>query len=294
MIRSMTGFGAAPLPAGPVEASLEIRSVNGRHLKLNIRLPSGLEAAEASLRELVAGQVHRGSVDVTLRVEGASRAGASLEVDEDRVRAILDAYRSIAERFAVPGEVDLALLARADGVLVERVPATAELVEAEALKEAATAALEQLVQMRESEGERIADDFRARLAAIDERLQIVEAQSPRRLERERERLAAAVAELTSDPTLDEERIAREIALLADKWDLGEEMVRARSHLQAFEDLLTTPGDEPVGKRLGFLGQELLREINTIGSKANDAMIQHEVVEMKNEIETLREQIENVE
>lgn len=290
----MTGFGAAPLPAGPAEASLEIRSVNGRHLKLNIRLPSGLEAAEASLRELVAGQVHRGSVDVTLRVEGASRAGATLEVDEDRVRAVLDAYRSISERFAVPGEVDLALLARADGVLVERVPRIAELIEPEALEAAATAAVRQLVQMRESEGERIADDFRARLAAIGERLQIIEAQSPRRLERERERLSAAVAELTSDATLDEERVAREIALLADKWDLGEEMVRARSHLQAFEDLLTAPGDEPVGKRLGFLGQELLREVNTIGSKANDAMIQHEVVEMKNEIETLREQIENVE
>lgn len=290
----MTGFGAAPLPAGPVEASLEIRSVNGRHLKLNVRLPSGLEATEATLRELVTSRLHRGSVDVSLRVEGSSRSASTLEVDEERVRAILDAYRAISERFGIPGEIDLALLARADGVLVERVPRMGELVGAEALEAAATAALEQLVRMRESEGERIAEDFRARLTAIGERLQVVETQSPRRLERERERLGAAVAELTGDSTLDEERIAREIALLADKWDLGEEMVRARSHLQAFEDLLTAPGDEPVGKRLGFLGQELLREINTIGSKANDATIQHEVVEMKNEVETLREQIENVE
>jgi uncharacterized protein (TIGR00255 family) len=290
----MTGFGAAPLPAGPLQASLEIRSVNGRHLKLNIRLPGGLEAAEDAIRTLVSGALRRGSVDVVLRTDVTAGSPLALQVDEDRVRAVLEAYRAISEKFGVPGEIDLSLIARTDRVLVERTPRLAELVEVEALERAAEAAVEQVLRMREAEGGRIAEDFRARLEAIGERLDVVAARAPERLERERERLGAAVAELTANTEFDDDRIAREIALLADRWDLGEELMRARAHLEAFEDLLGAPDDEPVGKRLGFLGQELLREINTIGSKANDATIQHEVVAMKNEVETLREQIENVE
>jgi uncharacterized protein (TIGR00255 family) len=290
----MTGFGAAPLPAGPLQASLEIRSVNGRHLKLNIRLPGGLEAAEDAIRTLVSGALRRGSVDVVLRTDVTAGSPLALQVDEDRVRAVLEAYRAISEKFGVPGEIDLSLIARTDRVLVERTPRLAELVEVEAVERAVQAAVEQVVRMREAEGGRIAEDFRARLEAIGERLDVVAARAPERLERERERLGAAVAELTANTEFDDDRIAREIALLADRWDLGEELMRARAHLEAFEDLLGAPDDEPVGKRLGFLGQELLREINTIGSKANDATIQHEVVAMKNEVETLREQIENVE
>jgi uncharacterized protein (TIGR00255 family) len=178
--------------------------------------------------------------------------------------------------------------------MVERVPRLDELIDAVALRGAAEAAIDQLIAMREAEGGRIAEDFRNRLDAIGSHLGAAEAQAPRRLDRERERLREAIAELTTQTTLDDDRLAREIAILADRWDLGEELVRARAHLQAFEDLLQAPDDEPVGKRLGFLAQELLREINTIGSKANDATIQHAVVEMKNEVETLREQIENVE
>lgn len=294
MIRSMTGFGAAPLPAGPAGASLEVRSVNGRHLKLNLRLPTGLEAGEEAVRSIVSGTIRRGTVDVTLRTESGSTSEATLVLDENRLTAVIKALARIRDEFGVPGEIDLALLARTDRLLVERVPRLAELISTEALESAARAALEQLVAMREAEGRRLATDMRARLSALAARLDIVAAAAPERLERERERLRLAVAELTAGTDTDDDRVAREIALLADKWDLGEELVRARAHLDAFEELLAAPGAEPVGKRLGFLGQELLREVNTIGSKANDSRIQHEVVEMKNEVETLREQIENVE
>ena len=294
MIRSMTGFGSASIAAGAAEASLEIRSVNGRHLKLNLRLPTGLEEAEEPLRRLISDAISRGSVDVTLRTEGNAGGEATLELDERRVRAAIAAYEEIRERFDVPGEIDLALLARTERLLVERVPRLADLIEPEAVEAAARAALDQLLAMREAEGRRIAEDFRERIAAIAARLEVVEVRAPERLERERERLREAVEELTRATDVDEDRIAREIALLADKWDLGEEIVRARAHLAAFGELVAAPDAEPVGKRLGFLGQELLREVNTIGSKANDSRIQHEVVEMKNEVETLREQIENVE
>jgi uncharacterized protein (TIGR00255 family) len=168
-----------------------------------------------------------------------------------------------------------------------------DLGEAE-LRTAVEEAVRQLVAMREREGERLAHEFRAGMTEIDRRLDAVDERAPVRLVSERERLRAAVAELAGGVDLDEDRLAREIAILADRWDIREEIVRARSHLAAFAELLDAPGEEPVGKRLGFLSQELLREINTIGSKANDATMARHVVEAKNALETLREQIENVE
>lgn len=294
MIRSMTGFGAASLSIGSAEASLELRSVNSRHLKLNLRLPSGMEAVEEELRSYVAGELRRGHVDLALRVDSSAAAEATIEVNAERVEALLGAYRRIADEYDVPGEVDLSLLARSDRLFVERSRTLVELIDPAVLKDALARAVAQLVTMREREGERLAADLRQRLSEIGEGLSRVAQDAPRRLDRERERLTRAVAELTEAVDIDDDRIAREIALLADKWDLGEELVRAQAHLEAFEELLASEDGEPVGKRLGFLGQELLREINTIGSKANDSGIQHIVVEMKNELETMREQIENVE
>ena len=294
MIRSMTGFGAASLPVGCAEASLELRSVNSRHLKLNLRLPAGLDEVEGVLRELISAAIGRGHVDVTLRVDGAVTGETDIEINDQRVTALLAGFRRIGDQYNVKGEVDLALLARADRLFVERSQSLSELIDLDTFVVAARQATDQLLEMREKEGERLNEDLRGRLQSIDARLMDVERLSPLRLDRERERLRGAVAELTERLNLDDDRLAREIAILADKWDLGEELVRARAHLRAFEDLLEGPGSEPVGKRLGFLSQELLREINTIGSKANDAGIQHGVVEMKNELETMREQIENIE
>jgi len=290
----MTGFGAASLPVGCAEASLELRSVNSRHLKLNLRLPAGLDEVEGVLRELISAAIGRGHVDVTLRVDGAVTGETDIEINDQRVTALLAGFRRIGDQYNVKGEVDLALLARADRLFVERSQSLSELIDLDTFVVAARQATDQLLEMREKEGERLNEDLRGRLQSIDARLMDVERLSPLRLDRERERLRGAVAELTERLNLDDDRLAREIAILADKWDLGEELVRARAHLRAFEDLLEGPGSEPVGKRLGFLSQELLREINTIGSKANDAGIQHGVVEMKNELETMREQIENIE
>jgi len=290
----MTGFGAASLPIGSTDASLELRSVNSRHLKLNVRLPSGLDEVEGVLRELVSSSLKRGHVDVTLRVDGSLTGEIKFEVNDQRVAALLEGFQAIQDRYDVRGDVDLALLARADRLFVERSQSLSELIDVAEVTKAASRAIDQLLTMRHKEGERLCEDLKARLGTIDVRLAEVEKLSPLRLDRERERLRVAVEELSGRLNLDDDRLAREIALLADKWDLGEELVRARAHIGAFEELLEAPGSEPVGKRLGFLSQELLREINTIGSKANDSGIQHSVVEMKNELESMREQIENVE
>lgn len=299
MIRSMTGFGSASATADGVDLSIELRSVNSRHLKLHFRLPPGTERWEETLREEIAAQVRRGHVDVTLRMgaptgEAAGGAVPVYQLDEPRARAYVEALRDLQERWGLGGEVDIALLARCERLLVETSSDPVETVSDEALREVARGAVAQLVEMRVREGERLAEDLKNRVGALRTGLTEVEALAPQRLERESQRLRRSIRELAGDIEVEPDRLAREIAFIADKWDISEELVRTRAHLDAFGDLLDSPSDEPVGKRLSFLGQELLREVNTIGSKANDATIARIVVEMKNELESLREQNENVE
>jgi uncharacterized protein (TIGR00255 family) len=196
--------------------------------------------------------------------------------------------------FDLPGTIDLQLLTAFGPLLSEVRVDVAERVDTEELTAAVADALSELVDMREAEGDRLDAELRERVAALEAGLERVAPYIPARLDRERERLLAAVAELTGGMQLDEDRVAREIALIADRWDVGEEMVRARAHLDAFLELLEAPVEEPVGKRLSFLIQEIHREVNTLGAKANDTSITREVVDMKNELEKLREQVENIE
>ena len=289
----MTGYGAATVSAEEGAITVEARSVNSRGLKVVVKAPPGAEGWEADLRALAQSRARRGRLDLFVRLETASRSeGRAL--DEVRVREILDACARLRDEFGVPGEPDVASLLRTGGLFSREAAEEAEFRPgAEELKRAAVEALDLLVDMRDREGARLEADLRERVAGIRRAIEEAEELAPQRLERERERLQGAVAELAGKG-LDEERLLREIALIADRWDVGEELVRARSHLEAFEEFLAAPIEEPVGRRLGFLVQELQREVNTLGAKANDPRISRLVVEAKNEIERLREQVENVE
>ena len=290
----MTGFGSASIESGDITGSLELRSVNSRHLKLNFRLPPGAELWEEPIRGAVGERIRRGHVDVTLRLSPSRESASRIEVDELRLASYLEALRRIQDAHALPGTPDLEMVSRLDSVLVERTPDLVGALDAETLTNAAHRAADELIEMRSREGDRLAEELNERLNALFRRLEEIEVLAPLRLESERARLQRAVAELAGGVDVDDDRLAREIAVLADRWDIREEIVRARAHIAAFRDLLQLPGEEPVGKRLGFLSQELLREVNTVGSKSNDAKISHHVVEAKNELETMREQIENIE
>lgn len=293
MIRSMTGFGAASHDGRQASVTVELRSVNSRHLKLSFRLPSGADAWEAPLRAQLSEGLQRGQVDVSVRVD--QQAGTvAVELDEARVEAFLSVLRALQQKYDLPGAIDLQLLTACGPLLAEARADVSQTVGSEELTAAARDALAELIDMRQAEGARLETELRERIAAVRHGLDRVAPFIPTRLERERDRLRAAVAELTGGTQLDEDRVSREIALIADRWDVGEEMVRARAHLDAFLELLEVPDTEPVGKRLSFLIQELHREINTLGAKANDTEITREVVEMKNDLEKLREQVENVE
>ncbi len=292
----MTGYGEAErtTPAGLLR--VELRTVNHRYLHTNFRTPQALSRLEPEMREWLRGAFGRGSVNCTVRLDAEfALRPAGVTVDEERVAAYLAAFRDLGERFGVPGTRDLALLAGFGDVLIrDREPDTGPELDPEELRAVIQAAAAATTRMREDEGQRLALDLAARLEAITLELQHIEREAPERLISERDRLRSAVRELACGVAVDEARLVQEIALLAERWDLHEELVRFRSHIELFGELLGADAAEAVGKRLGFLVQEMHREANTIGSKANHAGIAHRVVAIKDEIERLREQVENVE
>jgi uncharacterized protein (TIGR00255 family) len=297
MIRSMTGFGEASGPTVAGTLRVELRTVNHRYLHVNARLPASLVRWEAEIRDWLRQSISRGHVNVTARWEGNGDPGVAqaYRLDEQKVESYLRLFAQLSERYGVPGTLDLALISRFGDVIVradDGEPSVA--VSGEDLRPIVEEAARRVIRMREDEGRRLEADLRERLAAIEAALADIAVRAPERLVAERRRLSAAVAELLGGTQMDEGRLAQEIALLAERWDLNEEIVRFRSHNELFTELLGAAADDPVGKRLSFLVQEMHREANTIGSKANDAGIAHRVIAIKDELERLREQVENVE
>lgn len=291
MIRSMTGFGTAEGQVGGQRVTVEIRSVNHRFFTPTLKMPSMFSAWEAEAREALRKQVGRGHVTLFVRVEdAASRGGAA--IDEARFAGYVERLRDLQQRHGLAGDLEIGTILRLPDVLsVEREEVSGTAAELVAIVE--RAAVEHTA-MRAAEGERLAEYLSARLAEIDAALDRVAARAPQRLVEQRDRLRANVRELAEGIAVDEQRLAQEIAIQADRLDVSEEVQRFKSHLTAFREALAADGGEGVGKRLGFLLQEMLREANTTGSKANDSAILRDVLLMKEELERIREQVENVE
>jgi uncharacterized protein (TIGR00255 family) len=293
----MTGFGEAAGRTAAGILRIELRTVNHRYLNVNARLPTSLMRWEAEIREWLRATLARGHVNCTARWEPNGDPGGALtyRLDDEKVSAYLRLFTELTRRYELPGSVDLALLSRFNDIIVRADDSEpAAVIGPDELRPIVEAAATQVIAMREDEGKRLESDLRQRLAGIESALAAIEERAPARLIAERNRLTAAVAELLGEKQLDETRLAHEIAILAERWDLNEEIVRFRSHNELFTELLDADPTDPVGKRLSFLVQEMHREANTIGSKANDAGIAHLVVSIKDELERLREQVENVE
>jgi uncharacterized protein (TIGR00255 family) len=289
----MTGFGEAEreTPAGTVR--VQVRTVNHRHFHTHFRLPEAFESWEPEVTSLLRARIARGHVRYRLELDPATSAAPAPVVVHERVRAYLAALEELRATHGLPGEVRLETILRFGDVLRTSTAEGAALELAD-VAAATRSALEDLVETREAEGRALEADLLTSLSAVESALDIVARQAPERLRRERDRLRAAVQELSAGVDVDEGRLAREIAYLAERWDINEEIVRLRAHLTRFREALSGEVEEPVGKRLSFWVQEMLREANTIGSKANDSAILEQVVEMKTAIEKLREQVENVE
>lgn len=293
MIRSMTGYGAAEGTVGGARVSVELRTVNHRFFSPSIKLPSEYARWENDVREALRQRISRGHVTLGARIDRAERDAAAVRIDEARFAAYVEQLRGLQLRYGLAGQVDVATVMRMPDLLSSRGEEEVE-GSAQELVAIVNAAVDALTTMRTEEGTRLVAYLRERLAIIEGCLDRIAARAPERLAEQRERLRLAVRELADGVQVDEQRMAQEIAILADRLDVQEELSRFRSHIDAFEQALMRSAADGVGKRLGFLLQEMVREANTTGSKANDAAIQREVVTVKEELERMREQVENLE
>ena len=256
-----------------------------------------VDRVEADIQTWLRTGITRGHVTFSLQLDRTAGAGTAPlpELDVERATRYLSLLTELKNELGLSGDIELSHLTRFGEVFRSPVqsPDLPD-IDSETIEELTREALAGVIRMREAEGARLQDDLEGRLSAIADHLDEVAARAPERLVAERDRLKAVVAELTDQTDVDEDRLAREIAYLAEKWDINEELVRFRSHLELFADVVGADAAEPAGKRLGFIVQEMHREANTIGSKANDATISRASVAIKEEIERLREQLENVE
>jgi uncharacterized protein (TIGR00255 family) len=290
MISSMTGFGAADGLVGDARATVEIRTVNHRFFSPTLKLPATFGRWEGEIRELLRQKIARGHVTLTARIDRDSTAPV---IDETRLAHYLTALKALQKKHKLAGELDLSTLLRLPDVIA----APSDEIEprdGDALVRLVAKAADNLTAMRKAEGAQLSGFLLERVEVIESRLAKTEKRAPARLKEQHDRIKRTVSELVGGAGVDPQRIAQEIAILADKLDIAEELDRFRAHLSAFRDTTRSKTSDPVGKRLGFILQEMVREANTIGSKANDASILEDVIAIKEELERIREQVENLE
>jgi uncharacterized protein (TIGR00255 family) len=287
----MTGFGAAEGAVAGRRLRVEIRTVNHRYFNLSAKLPSDLTAYEGELRERLRRDFDRGHISVQARWSDSSDGDGGFSVDLDRARLVAARLRELQAVLGLGGEVTVELVARQPDVLTSTSGESAEIAWAD-IEPVVAQAGHECRSMRAREGEALTAELRHRLDLLERSAGEVGRRAPERLARERTRLRTAIAELLDGRAVDEDRLAQELAFLADKLDITEELVRFQAHLAAARDGLGS--QKPVGKQLGFLAQELGREVNTMGAKAGDAEIAQLVIAMKGELEKFREQLENLE
>lgn len=291
MIRSMTGYGKSETLIEGTQCTIEARCVNGRYLELSTRIPKEWSDKEGLIRETVRENVTRGSLNIFIRQEERGQQQA-VQVDTDVARSFVEALRKLKAELHLTGDVSVDHLVHFPAIF-QAPPDTTERPDVwPDLKKGLVDALVAMTAMRDKEGAELAKDLHGRLEAIEQGLADVEVRSAARIPQERDRLRERVKQVIDEASIDDLRMNLEITLLAEKLDVTEECVRLRSHMKHFRQYMAD--DVQSGRKLNFLLQEMNREVNTIGSKTNDAEIARVVVGMKEELERMREQVQNVE
>ena len=291
MISSMTGFGSAEGKVGAFGVGVEVRTVNHRFFNPSIKLPGAFSKWEGDVRELLRQRITRGHVTVTARIEreGTRTSG----INAERFAGYVAAIRELQQQNGLTSTIDAATILSLPGVIDSQAEET-NIGSAPELLEIVERAVSSLREMRQVEGERLAGFLLDRIALVESSVAAIQDRAPIRLAEQIGRMRQSIAEIAASPNIDPQRLAQETAILAEKLDISEELERFDAHISAFRQTITGGTDDGVGKRLGFLLQELVREANTTGSKANDAAVLAEVVVIKEELERIREQVENIE
>ncbi len=292
MIRSMTGYGKGESTDGNISVSVELKSVNHRFFELNAKIPRGYLYVDDMLKSVVSEKVARGKVDAFVNISLGDSEKIDISVRHSFVKAYIDALNEIADTYGVKNDITLSDIAeQSDSFVINEETPNAEVIK-QLVKESAGAALDTFLKMRETEGEKLYSDVKSRLGSMKEMVAFVEQKSPETVAAYRERLKQKMTELLDKATYDEQRLITETAIFADKIAVDEETVRLKSHISQFEKMLES--DQPIGRKLDFIVQEMNRETNTIGSKSQNTDIAYTVVNLKSEIEKIREQIQNIE
>lgn len=292
MIRSMTGFGRDHRIIDGREYLVEIRSVNSRYYEFNAKLPRAYNYLEEKLKTLVKSKMSRGKVEVSLSIYNITANETQVSLNDGVVQNYLEVLRAAGQKYSLTDDLSVSTIFRMqDAFNVVRAEADEDKIW-EAVKETAEAALERFVSMREAEGAKMKEDILEKLANVEKMTEQVCQFAPETVAAYRERLFAKMSEILENKQIDEQRILLEAGLFAEKVAVDEETVRLKSHFVQFRDMMLA--DEPIGRKLDFLVQEMNREVNTTGSKAQEVRITKLVVDMKSEIEKIREQIQNIE
>ena len=291
MVKSMTGYGRCENIAHGKKITVEIKSVNHRYLDLAVKLHSSYGYLEDRIKKEVQKSVSRGKVDLYLHIEN-QEGEKTMSINESFAKNYCNALRQLKKTLGLPGRVDVALLSRNNEIFQYQKPEEDPEQLWEDVKEALDSALSDFVAMRGREGERLAEDLNARGAYILSIVEQIENENPRIVKDYEERLLEKIRETLGDTQMDESRVLTEVAVFADRVSFNEEVVRLKSHFKELANLLSK--DEAVGRKLDFLLQEMNREINTTGSKCNDITVSRMVVDVKAELEKIREQIQNIE
>ncbi|MDP2271522.1 MAG: YicC/YloC family endoribonuclease [Archangium sp.] len=292
MLRSMTGFGTGTATAGNESLTVELKSVNHKFCEVKVRLPRELAALEGALQKLVKDKLARGAVDVSVRRASRTALGGVPQVDLALAREYRRAWGELAKALELPDTVTVKDIATQLNVIRLEEPQVGLEDAGKAAESALALALEALQKMREKEGVALAADLSSRLGLVTQWVEEVRVLAPKAIDLYRTRLSERIAELSKGLAVEPQRLAQEVAFFAERTDVAEEMTRLASHLEQFNELLRSA--EPSGRKMDFLVQEMHREVNTTGSKSQHADISSRIMQLKAELERIREQVQNVE
>lgn len=293
MIRSMTGYGRATGTFDGMDITLEIKSVNHRYFEFSSRVPRNYGFLDEKLKSFFQGKIARGKVECYLQIDTAGQQETVVKLNRSLAQGYINAYNELSEAFGIENDIKVSDMARVGDIFsVSKEPEDEEKICSDVLS-VAEQALERFMDMRTAEGEKLRDDISSRLDFILEKVSFIEQRSPQTVKEYNDKLLTRMREVLADVHVDEQRLLTEAAIYADKIAVAEETVRLRSHIDQFRKFFDENGGA-IGRKMDFLVQEINREINTIGSKAQDIEIARCVVDVKAEIEKIREQVQNIE
>ena len=291
MIKSMTGYGKANLSENLREYQVEIKSVNHRYLDISIKMPRVLSYLEEEVKKEIASKVKRGKIDVFITFENNYTEGKEIKINTEIAQIYINELKKLAKQEEISANIEVTEISKFPDVLAIKNNQEDETIKNE-LIQTVSEATEKLVQMRATEGNKIAEDLLVRINIIKGKIKEISSLSTGLIEEYVVKLEGRIKEILKNQEIDETRLAQEVVIYADKCSVEEEVTRLESHILQFEKLLNS--EEAIGKKLDFIIQEMNRETNTIGSKANNLEITNEVIDVKTEIENIREQVQNIE